>query len=615
MLNLVSQEILTDSISEAFVFENRIQTPLSQKAASVTVLTKKELQELPGVTVADKLHNVNGLDLRSRGPHGVQTDIGLRGSSFDQVLVLINGIKLNDAQTGHHVMNLPIDLESIDRIEVHFGSASRVFGQNAFAGAINIITKISDDDFIKVKRGAGDFNLRSDGVVINVATKNFKQSISGEFNSSDGYRSNTDYKIMNGLYQSELNLKGHKLNAMLGYTSRKFGANGFYASEDYKDQYEEVTTILSSLSYSPRLRDTENNIVIRGYWRNNLDDYVFLRENPSYFNNIHTNNQYGLELNSTFKTKYGILGLGVDAQLVKLESNNLGERERTVVTGFLEHKFQLVSGKINITPGVQVNQFSDFGISYLPGVDAAYFISPKSKIYASVGQTLRVPSYTDLYYSSPANGSNPDLKPETAFSQEIGYSTKLSPKINLDVAVFNRSSSDLIDRILVTRSPSIYLNDLGFRVKETPGPIWIPYNISKLRTSGISSNIVYNNPQSSIVKQVRLGYTYLDSDIEVDEGITSRYALENLKHQLTAGVTLNYTKHLSHTVSYRYADRLNLDSYGLLDSRVNLNIKRNLTWNVFVDVTNILDIDYKETNLVRMPGRWASAGVSYKIGL
>tara|TARA_B100000768_G_scaffold180868_1_gene201986 strand:+ start:3700 stop:5532 length:1833 start_codon:yes stop_codon:yes gene_type:complete len=598
LLNLASQEILTDSISEAFVYENRIQTPLSQKAASVTVITKKELQELPGVTVADKLHNVNGLDLRSRGPHGVQTDIGLRGSSFDQVLVLINGIKLNDAQTGHHVMNLPIDLESIDRIEIHFGSAARVFGQNAFAGAINIITKISEDDFIKVKASAGDYNLRNAGLTANIATKNFKQSISGEFNSSDGYKFNTDYEIINGLYQSELNLNGHKLNTMLGYTSRKFGANGFYASEDYKDQYEEVTTILSSLSYSPRLRNTENNILIRGYWRNNLDDYVFLREDPSYFNNIHTNNQYGLEVNSTFKTKYGILGLGMDAQLVRLESNNLGKRERTVVTGFLEHKFQLVSGKVNITPGVQVNQFSDFGISYLPGVDAAYFVSPKSKIYASVGQTLRVPSYTDLYYSSPANGSNPDLKPETAFSQEIGYSTKLSPKINLDVAVFNRSSSDLIDRI-----------------KDTPESVWIPYNISKLRTSGVSSNIAYNNPQSSIIKQVRLGYTYLDSDIEVNEGITSRYALENLRHQLTAGFTLNYTEHLSHTVSYRYADRLNLDSYGLLDSRINLSIKRNLTWNVFVDVTNILDIDYKETNLVRMPGRWASAGVSYKIGL
>ncbi|MEJ6682072.1 MAG: TonB-dependent receptor [Flavobacteriales bacterium] len=598
LLNLASQEILTDSISEAFVYENRIQTPLSQKAASVTVITRKELQELPGVTVADKLHNVNGLDLRSRGPHGVQTDIGLRGSSFDQVLVLINGIKLNDAQTGHHVMNLPIDLESIDRIEIHFGSAARVFGQNAFAGAINIITKISEDDFIKVKASAGDYNLRNAGLTANIATKNFKQSISGEFNASDGYKFNTDYEIINGLYQSELNLKGHKLNAMLGYTSRKFGANGFYASEDYKDQYEEVTTMLSSLSYSPRLNNTANNILIRGYWRNNLDDYVFLREDPSYFNNIHTNNQYGLEVNSTFKTKYGVLGLGVDAQLVRLESNNLGKRERTVVTGFLEHKFQLVSGKVNITPGVQVNQFSDFGISYLPGVDAAYFVSPKSKIYASVGQTLRVPSYTDLYYSSPANGSNPDLKPETAFSQEIGYSTKLSPKINLDVAIFNRSSSDLIDRI-----------------KDTPESVWIPYNISKLRTSGVSSNIAYNSPQFSIVKQVRLGYTYLDSDIEVNEGITSRYALENLRHQLTAGFTLNYTKHLSHTVSYRYADRLNLDSYGLLDSRVNLNIKRNLTWNVFVDVTNILDIDYKETNLVRMPGRWASAGVSYKIGL
>ncbi|MFK7756503.1 MAG: TonB-dependent receptor plug domain-containing protein [Flavobacteriales bacterium] len=581
-------------LEKVTVCENRIQTPLAQKAASVAVITKKELAELPGLTVADKLHHVNGLDLRSRGPHGVQTDIGLRGSTFDQVLVLINGIKLNDAQTGHHVLNLPIDIESIERIEVHFGSAARVFGQNAFAGAINIITSVSDEDFIKVSAGGGDFDLRSVGLSANIATRNMKHYVSADYNESGGYKYNTDYRIFNGYYQSELNINGHAFKPMFGFTQRNFGANGFYASPDFRDQYEEVTTSLAALSYTPRLRSTDHTFSLRTYWRRNHDDYVFLRDNPAFFNNIHTNHQYGLEANSTFKTETGILGLGADVQLVDIESNNLGTRNRTVISAFVEHKFMLLDSKLSITPGVQLNNFSDFGTKFLPGIDAAYFIKQGSKIYFNSGQTFRVPTYTDLYYSDPSNFSNPNLVPETATSQEIGYSARLTKRFSGDVAIFRRRSDNLIDRI-----------------KETEDDRWTPQNISDLTHQGISVNVKYQAKETKLISSVNFGYTYLDSRINVEEGVTSRFNLENLRHQVSAGATLRYGKFFTHSVNYRYADRLNLDAYGVVDSRISFSKSKKIS--AFIDVSNILDIKYQETNLVIMPGRWASAGLSFKI--
>ncbi len=583
-----------DITDEAVISTNRIQTPLSEKASNVILIDHKELTNLPGITLTDKLHNINGLDLRSRGPHGVQTDLGLRGSTFDQVLVLINGIRMNDVQTGHHIMNLPVDAESIDRVEIHFGSAARVFGQGAYAGAINIITKLSTEDYLKVRISGGENNLMSGGVSGNIATQKTSHYLSGEYNSSDGYKFNTDYEIINLFYNSILNTQAGKFNLMAGYTSRKFGANGFYASPDFQDQYEEVRTSMASLSFSPDFQNSNVQFNAKLYWRNNLDDYVFLRENPSFFNNVHTNNQLGAEIHSTIKTKLGTTGIGAEYQYAHIESNNLGERTRDVVSVFLEHKFTLLENKLSVTPGVQYNSFTDFGENLLPGVDMAYYVSSNSKIYFNAGQTFRIPNYTDLFYEDSANSSNSDLLPELALSQDLGYKTKIKQNWELELVAFRRHSENLIDR-----------------VKETEDDKWTPENISDLTSTGASAFIKYSAKESTnLVNHISLGYTYLDSDITTGDNFTSRFNLENLRHQFTSSITFKYIPKLTHTISYRYVERVNLPSYNLVDTRVSYAPSKK--WMIGVNVSNLLSENYRETNLVELPLRWISAELSYK---
>lgn len=147
------------NIQEVIIYENRIQLPLSQKPSSIVVIDSGKIINLPVQSISDLLHYVAGVDIRQRGSNGIQSDISIRGSSFDQVLILINGIKISDPQTGHYSFNLPVDISSIDHIEVYKGPSARVFGQNAFAGAINIITKNTDSKYIQLKSIAGDFGL------------------------------------------------------------------------------------------------------------------------------------------------------------------------------------------------------------------------------------------------------------------------------------------------------------------------------------------------------------------------------------------------------------------------------------------------------------------------
>ena len=164
MAGLYAQHDQVIVISDAVVMENRIKVALSRKPAAIIIIDSAMIRNSPGFSLADILRNVTGVDMRQRGVNGIQTDAGIRGSTFDQVLVLINGIRISDSQTGHHNFNLPVDPDLVSRIEVYKGPSARVFGQNAFAGAINIITRNPDDNFVSVKAAGGSFGLLSGAV-------------------------------------------------------------------------------------------------------------------------------------------------------------------------------------------------------------------------------------------------------------------------------------------------------------------------------------------------------------------------------------------------------------------------------------------------------------------
>jgi vitamin B12 transporter len=577
----------TKLLEQVVIQSNRIQTGFDETAASIIVLKESELKQLPALSVSDLLHYVAGVDIRQRGANGIQADAGIRGSTFDQVLILVNGIKISDAQTGHHSLNLPIDVDNIERIEVLKGPAARIFGQNAFAGAINIITKNPDKSFIKLQAIGGDFGLGGFRISAAQTNEKVKHYLSAARDFSNGYQYNTAYEINNFFYQSEVNTTVGKLNLLAGYTNREFGAHGFYASPAFRDQFETVQTSLAAVTL--QTQPTQGlSINHRVYWRRNQDDYIFNRFNPLAYRNFHLNNTVGYEANATLNHQYGTTGLGLDISQLWLRSTNLGNRERTVATLFAEHRIELLNTKIHITPGIQLNYYSDFGTNLFPGIDAGFVLTPHVVVFGNVGYTYRVPTYTDLYYSDPANLGNPDLQPEYAISYEAGLKLIQTKLIQGQVSYFVRDGKRIIDW-----------------TKEQSTDPWKPDNLIGINMQGLDLNFTLK-PNRFIA--IMGGYTYIDADKASDLSF-SRYAFENLKHQVQGGITLFYSRTISHTINYRYCDRANLPDYHLVDTRL---LWQGKTVGAFADVTNIGNISYKETNLVTMPGRWFKLGLSYR---
>jgi iron complex outermembrane receptor protein len=586
-------QIQPDSVrklKEITIQSNRIQPGFDDISASVIIIGPQDIQRAPALSVGDLLHYYAGIDMRQRGANGVQTDPGIRGSTFDQVLILINGIKMSDPQTGHHSMNLPVEVDNIERIEVLKGPAARVFGQNAFAGAINIITKTPSENFSKAQITGGDFGLggaRFSSAMVNGKTAHY---FSAGRDFSEGYRHNTDYIMNNLFYQLRVETTKGRWSLLGGFSDRAFGANGFYATPAATEQYEEVQTSLVSVSYETKAVN-QWSFNHRLYWRRNQDMYLFVRNNPPAYRNFHLNNVVGYEWNASHHNRLGVTGIGIDVNSVWLRSNNLGDRERTVATLFGEHRFHIFNDRVDITPGVQLNYYSDFGLNAFPGLDLGLRLSQRWKVFGNWGYTYRVPTYTNLYYNDPANIGNPDLKPEFAITWEAGLKLIETSSITFQSSYFNRQGNRIIDYI-----------------RSSEAVPWQVSNLLNVNMQGVETTLSWT-PGDVLpwIAKLDAGYTYINSSLKLEEAI-SKYALDNLAHQLTANAVIKYTSSIFHSINFRYSDRVNLPDYSVVDTRL---MWQNRQWSFFTDVTNIFEAAYSETNLVPMPGRWFKAGVSY----
>ncbi len=582
-------------IDQVIVAENRLQIPVAESSRTINIISKEQIAASPANTIAEVLQYQAGIDMRQRGPHGVQADLSLRGGTFDQVLILINGVKMADPQTGHHNLNLPIDLENIERIEILKGPAARVYGQNAFAGAINIITKASDEKFASLSLRAGQHKLGGIQATLSLPAKNYKQYLSYSRNFSDGYRENTDYKISNYFYQSNWSDDVQSIDFMASHTDRAFGANRFYGDTTafFANQYEEVKTSLVALGYKRAF----GNFIIkpRVSWRRNNDDYLLVRNDPEFYHNIHTSNVLSFELHSELNTRIGQTGFGIELNQMDLESNNLGKRERKTATLFLEHRFKLLKGQLDLSPGVSASNYSDFGNVVFPGLDVGYRISSKLKAFANVGYTWRIPTFTDLYYEDSRNIGNEDLEPESALSYEAGIKYN-DTWIEAQASWFLRDGSDLIDW-----------------TRDSMHHQWQPQNFASLNMQGFDLSTNFNLKRllgkSTWVQSINLGYTYIDAEVPQEDVAFSRYVLENLRHQLIIGIQHKIIGNLHHSLRLRYLDRVTMDNYAVLDSKLFWQEKQ---WSAFLQFDNILNEKYRESNLVEMPGTWISAGAKYK---
>ena len=590
-LNLFSQEKKEiQALDTILIKSTRIDLPFKENARTIQVISAEFIKNSAATNIADLLQQVAGVDIRRRGTAGSQADLYIRGGGFDQTLLLVDGIKMDDAQTGHHTMNAALPIEVIERIEIIKGPAARVFGQNAFTGAINIVTKSTLENTASVNIEAGSFGQLNGSVTVGKEFENSSIIAHGGIVTSDGYRHNSDYENKNYLLKGVFNKKEQPIEVIATFFDKKFGANGFYASATATEQYEETQSSL--LGASTTFRTEKFKITPRVYWKRGQDEYVYIRDNPSVYRNLHITNKVGVETNASYTSDTGITGFGLDISRVFISSNNLGKRNRTMVNLFLEHRFKALNDKLDITPGVAVTYFSDFKFHAFPGLDIGFKLSDNLKAYGNLGVTYRIPTYTDLYYNDRSTIGNSNLKPEEAFAQEIGLKFN-SGRFTFSVAIFNRDADNLIDFIRP---------DVTSKYEAT--------NIAKVNTKGFELNTDYRFKLNEFNQTLSFGYNYLNDDILDQNKDLSRYSLNTLKHQFITRFESKLFKNVRQNIIYKHAERTIGTSYNVWDASVIVAVN---TFNFTITANNIFNAEYIESGFVPMPPSSLLFGLRYNL--
>lgn len=571
----VAQQV--QSLDSVTIESTRIDLPFKENSRTISIITAEVIEGSPATNLAELLQQEAGIDIRRQGIYGMQADLYIRGGSFDQTLLLIDGIKVEDPQTGHHTLNIALPLEVIKRIEIIKGPAARIFGQNAFTGAINIVTKTNGGLKNNVGFQLGSYNQQHATVTLGKSLDNASVMGHASINSSEGYRYNTDFQNQNYFLKSSFNTKTTPIDVIATFSERKFGGNQFYAI-NAKEQYEETQSSLVGISTIIKRGDLK--ISPQLYWKRNQDMYLYIRNNPSVYRNLHISNKVGIQINSSYSSSFGVTGFGIDVAKVKMNSNRLGNRERWMGNFFLEHRFSLLDNKLDVTPGVAVNYFSEFDFNAFPGIDLGYRINDSFRVYANAGYTYRVPTYNDLYYVGRQDIGNENLVPERAISEEIGLKY-FGNKLNASVAFFNRDSDNLIDY-----------------TKENEDDKWQSNNLKRLNSNGIEAQLSSPFKLGQYTQSLSLGYTYLNEDLGTVKSNFSKYVINSLNQHLTANIKTQFSKNFSQSVVYKFADRANGENYSVVDVQLKLMIN---TLELTLTGNNIFNASYIETGIVPMP--------------
>ena len=620
----IDKELTVDDIE---VTASRAPLALGQAARMVTVLTRDDIQAAPVQSINDLLKYAAGVDVRQRGPLGAQTDVGIRGGTQEQMTILLNGINICDPQTGHNAFDLPCSLSDIERIEILEGPAARVYGTSSLMGAVNIVTKNrplpaspAGKEQLAIRAEGGSFGYFSaEASISKLSTLN--ATLSTCFTRSDGYSRaksgalNADYSgfkaFYQGRYSSPSGEAGRGLYWHAGVSTKGFGSNTFYSAK-FDEQYERTTKVFAALQgdveagmfhFHPSL-----------YWNRSHDRFELIRGDESKVPfNHHRTDVFGLNLNSWFDWTLGRTAFGAEFRNEDIVSGNLGEPlsephgrylfglNRTNLSLHLEHnillsRFTLSAGFIAIK-----NTWNEMPFTLYPGVDASYRIGDNWKVYASYNESLRMPSFTELYYSVGGHKADKYLKPEELRAVEGGIKY-LTPRLTARLSVFHHHQRNTIDWVLDTRDPEA---------------VWQSVNLTRINTLGVETDV---NCQLSILN-FQLAYCYLHQQKDDLPNLQSRYSLEYLRHKLTASVQMPLTKQLGLTLKYRFQDRMgnytdtegqqqSYHPYSVVDAR--------LAWTadhyaLYMEANNLLGKRYVDYGNVRQPGAWLIAGVKYNL--
>ncbi|MDL2262690.1 TonB-dependent receptor [Bacteroidales bacterium OttesenSCG-928-I21] len=545
-------------LKEVQINSTRISIQEEQMLRPVQIIDKSVIHKSYDNDISSAMKEFSGVDIRQRSFGKSQSDINIRGGSFDQSLVLLNGINLTDPQTGHHNLNIPISNSDLYGVEVVYGPGSRTFGANAFSGAINFISDIPNKNNIAVDLLYGSFNTFSVNVAGGLVIKKLKQSLSVDYSRSDGFMHNTDYEKLNLYYENNFSLGSVKAKTMLGYLDKGFGSYGFY-SPDYIDQYEHIKTGFAAF----KLLGGENfKWEFKAYYRVHKDHYELFRKDyyvkaeentfvnkhsgdtlPLWYSgaNNHLSSVAGSGVNVQKDWKFGKSALGIEYRYEHIYSNTLGllmnephknlythSGKRDNLSFFAEHGYY--KNKLMINLGSLAFWNEEYSWNFYYGGDIGYKFTDNFIVKTGVNRAMRLPTFTDLYYVGPSNVGNPDLIPESAISFDLGAKYYFSNNSFFNINVFERLGRNIISWI---------------RDKELSNSKWEPQNVTKLNTVGVELSAGYKDfPKEFFINNINLIYAYLYQD-KSSSGLESKYTIDHLKHRLVLNLDHKIYKNIS----------------------------------------------------------------------
>jgi outer membrane cobalamin receptor len=541
---------------------------------TLTVITRDQIERLPVHSIADVLRLSAAIDVRARGERGVQTDFAIRGANFGQMLVLVDGVRLNDAQSGHHNGDIPVPLDAVERIEILHGAGSSIFGADAFGGTINVITRKSLHPASAVVE-AGSFGLLAARGQAGVERNAIREVVAAAVDRSAGFMFERGF--VTAALSSQTSI-GDRTGVLASYLWKDFGANGFYGNAPSHEWTNQTL-----LAVDHRLGVAAGwQFSATGSYRTHGDHFLFDVRRPGVSENRH-------RTHAVLTAVRGSRGVGNRASVTTgieaggdwVRSTNLGDHEIRRISGFAGWRYG-VATRTQIDAGVRFDRYTEFGTAWSPSVGVGWWPSDHLRLRTSAGRAFRVPTFTERYYSDPANFARPEVHAETAWAEEAGFDIFPADGWMASTTMFGRQDHDVIDWL-----------------RETTADRWRTYNVRDVDTIGAEFSVRRTWTDGSFLQA---GYSVLDVNAAAVTQL-SKYVLDYAPHGVVVAGSLGLPAAIviAPRVEIKQRTRSTGEStYAVIDLRVGRGFG---LYEIRVDAANLGNATYQEVLGVAMPGR------------
>jgi outer membrane cobalamin receptor len=571
------------------VLDTATPVPLAESPRSVLVLPLRE-NALSLATPLDPLRSDASIFLEQRGSGGAQTDITLRGGSFEQILVLLNGFRINDSQASHHNLDLPIPMEALDSIQVLHGAGSTLHGADALSGAVDFLTAAPRATTLQLNSAFGSFGSNEQSLLAELSRRRWSSRLTASHNLSTGFTTDRDYRNQTASNEDWIASRLGLTDLLFAASDRSFGANQFYG--DYPS-WERTKGWFAGIR-----QELGSHTQAAFAYRRHTDEYVLVRDDPALYENNHIDGSWQASLRHTIPIANASVFLaGLEADGDSINSNNLGQHARNRAAGYLDLDLHPAKTRWSLSAGAREEGFSGgLQTAFAPHLAGTWRLTPSLKLRASGGYGFRIPTYTDLYYTDPTTIGNPNLKPESAWSGDGGLDWNASTHLTLSVTGFYSRQHDAIDFVRATASDpyrAVNLSGLHFAGAES-AITWIP---SKTQT-------------------IRLAWTTLSGAQDALHGLQSQYIFNYPVQNAHADWTMILAHRLALRNQLQVAQRYQQTAYPVWDMALSDNAGFGKRANIrpYLRLANLSNTGYQEITGVAMPGRSITGGISIRIG-